>query len=247
MSNALVAKIKSFASLSESEVNLIERASAHTREIHAHQDLIREGDELESLMVILGGWACRYKILPQGTRQITAFLMPGDCCDTHISVLDVMDDTLATLTPCRVATISRARVDELITDRPVLSRAFQLAQLVHDETLKAWMVSLGRRDSIQRVAHLMCELHTRGSDVRLLDGNTLAMDLTHAYLGDALGLTAVHVCRVLRKLRVAGLMELRAGTLTVYDFDALAEIAGFDSSYLHQPSRQLSQQRSRHA
>ncbi|WP_174298500.1 Crp/Fnr family transcriptional regulator [Sphingomonas bacterium] len=234
--NVLVAKINSFAPLSAVEIDLLDRACEHAREVPAHQDLLREGDETGSLFVILRGLACRYKMLPEGTRQITEILMPGDCCHMHIMVLDVMDDTMATLTPCRVATIPRARVEELVASRAVFARSLSWAQLVNQDILKAWMVNVGRRNSVQRVAHLMCELYVRGNSVGLVADRSLSLDLSHAELGDALGLTAVHVCRVLRKLRLAGLMQLRAGTLMMYDLGALASIAGFDGSYLHLPS-----------
>ncbi|WP_174292936.1 Crp/Fnr family transcriptional regulator [Sphingomonas bacterium] len=231
--NALIVKIANVAALSPVEIDLLEHACDHPREVPAHQDLLREGDETGSLIVILRGLACRYKMLPEGTRQITEFLMPGDCCHMHIIVLDAMDDTMATLTPCRVATIPRARVEELVATRPVLARSLSWAQLVNQDILKAWMVNLGRRNSVQRVAHLMCELYVRGNAVGLVADKRLPLDVSHAELGDALGLTAVHVCRVLRKLRLAGLMQLRAGTLTMHDLPALADVAGFDGSYLH--------------
>lgn len=236
MQNALVAKISSFAPLSGVDADLLERACDHSREIPAHQDLLREGDETGSLFVILRGLACRYKMLPEGARQITEFLLPGDCCHKHLMMLDAMDDTMATLTSCRVATIPRAWLEELVSTRAVLARALSWAQFVHQDILRTWMVSLGRRNSVQRVAHLMCELYIRGKSVGLVEDRRLSLDVSHAELGDALGLTAVHVCRVLRKLRLAGLMQLRAGILTMKDLPALASVAGFDGSYLHLPS-----------
>ena len=107
--------------------------------------------------MILEGWACRYKMLPEGTRQITAFLMPGDCCDMHASVLERMEHSIATLTPARVCRIPRARMEELILTRPALTRAVWWTQLVDDDTLRAWIVSMGRRTTLQSVARRMCE------------------------------------------------------------------------------------------
>ena len=239
MPNALVTKIKSLAPLSDVDIDLLERACNNSRDIPAHRDLLREGDETDALFVILRGLACRYKMLPEGTRQITEFLLPGDCCHKHIMVLDAMSDTMATLTPCRVATISRARLEELVATRAVLARTFAWGQLVHQDILKAWMVNLGRRNSVQRTAHLMCELYIRGESVGLVGDKRLSLDVSHAELGDALGLTAVHVCRVLRKLRLARLMQLRDGTLTMDDLPGLTSVAGFDSSYLHLPSAMI--------
>lgn len=237
MSNAFIRKLSGHASLSEEDVALLEGACSAPKTVSARQDLIREGDEPGPIFVILEGWACRYKILPEGTRQITAFLMPGDCCDMHASVLERMEHSIATLTPARVATIRRARMEELIMTRQALSRAFWWTQLVDEDTLRAWMVSMGRRDSVQRVAHLMCELYVRARNIGLIDDDRFEMPLTQAVLGDALGLTAVHVNRVLRKLRLSGVMELAAGSLIIADISKLARIAGFDDTYLHRRLR----------
>ena len=233
MSNAFVEKLRGNGVLTAEEVALLEAACARQRDVPAGHDLIREGDKPGPLFVILDGWACRYKALPEGTRQITALLMPGDFCDMHAGVLDEMDHSIATLTPARVAVVSRARIEELIETRPAIMRAFWWTQLVDEGVLRAWIVSMGRRNSLQRVAHLMCELYVRAHNIGLVGGGGLELPLTQRVLSDALGLTPVHVNRVLRKLRLAGAMELEAGRLTISDVGVLAAIAGFDDNYLH--------------
>lgn len=199
----------------------------------SRQDLIREGDKPGPIFVVLEGWACRYKLLPEGTRQITSFLMPGDCCYLHASVLSHMEHSIATLTPARVAMVPRSRMEELIHTRPDITRAFWWNQLVDEDTLRAWIVSMGRRDSLQRVAHLMCELYVRARNVGLTDGRQVELPLTQTVIGDALGLTPVHVNRILRKLRQRGVMSLKGGSLVISDVDELVSVAGFDDTYLH--------------
>jgi CRP-like cAMP-binding protein len=142
------------------------------------------------------------------------------------------------LTPGRVAMIPSARMEELILTRPALTRAFWWTQLVDEDTLRAWMVSMGRRNSLQRVAHLM-ELYVRAHNIGLANGDRFELPLTQVVLGDALGLTAVHVNRVLRKLRVSGVMELAAGSLIISDISKLAYVAGFDDNYLHRRLRRI--------
>ena len=112
-------------------------------------------------------------------------------------------------------------------------KALWWAQLVGEGTLRAWIVSMGRRSSVERVAHLMCELWIRARNIGLTQGNRFELPLTQFVLADALGLTPVHVNRVLRKLRLAGIMELGAGTLVIADVAQLARVAGFDDNYLH--------------
>ncbi len=237
MANAFIDKLSAHASLPAEDVASLINACVSQKNMPARHDLIREGDKPGPIFVILEGWACRYKLLPEGTRQITAFLMPGDCCDLHASVLNFMEHSIATITPARVAMVARPRMEELITSRPAITRAFWWAQLVDEDTLRAWIVSMGRRDSVQRVAHLMCELYVRARNVGLTSQGQFELPLTQSVLGDALGLTAVHVNRVLRKLRVAGIMELTAGSLIISDVAKLANVAGFDDNYLHRRLR----------
>lgn len=235
--NAFVQKLRGYAPLSQEDLALLEAACGRPRLVSARQDLIREGDQPGPLLVILEGWACRYKLLPEGSRQITALLMPGDFCDMHGSVLDAMDHSIATLTQAQVAMIPRAQIEKLIETHPSIMRAFWWTQLVDEGILRAWIVSMGRRSSMQRVAHLMCELWVRARSIGLTDGDHLELPLTQSVIGDALGLTPVHVNRVLRKLRLTGIMELGAGFLVISDIGKLVAVAGFDENYLHRRLR----------
>ena len=238
MANAFVDKLSAHATLSPEDIAVIEAECTNARDVPARHDLIREGDPSGPLFVILAGWACRYQMLPEGTRQITAFLMPGDCCDMHLSTSHVMDHSIATLTDARVASIPRKRFEHLIATRPALTQALWWAQLVDEGVLRAWIVSMGRRGSVERVAHLMCELYIRARSIGLTDGDRLELPLTQLVLGDALGLTPVHGNRVLRRLRLQGIMELRAGTLVIHRVEKLAVVAGFDEQYLQRRLKQ---------
>ena len=117
--------------------------------------------------------------------------------------------------------------------------SFWWKQLVDGDTLRAWIVSMGRRDSVQRVAHLMCELYVRARNIGLIEDDAFELPLIQAVFGYALGLTAVHVNRVLRKLRLSGVMEFREGSVVVADIGKLAEVAGFDDNCLHRRMRRV--------
>lgn len=238
MPNAFIDKLCGHFPLSPDDVAVLLAECSSVRNVAARSDLISEGDPPGPLFVILSGWACRYQMLPEGGRQITAFMMPGDSCDMHTSVVNAMDHSIATLTDARVVAISRARFDSLIEMRPALIRALWWSQLVDQGTLRAWIVSMGRRTSVERVAHLMCELYIRAQDIGLAKGERLELPLTQLVLGDALGLTPVHVNRVLRQLRLAGTMELRNGLLVISSIKQLAAVAGFDDHYLQRSLRQ---------
>lgn len=238
MPSAFIRRLSAHERLSPDETRMLIEACEPTRMIPRHRDLIREGEKPGPLFVILKGWACRYKVLRDGSRQIMAFLLPGDFCDLHVGELDAMDHNIGTITACETTAIARARIDALIVATPALTRAFWRSQLIDEAVLRAWIVSLGRRTSIERVAHLMLELYVRMRTIGLTTGDTCEMPLIQTVLADALGMTPVHVNRVLRELRELGIMKLGSRTLTILDINKLTTIAGFDENYLHRRVKQ---------
>ncbi|MCP3735738.1 Crp/Fnr family transcriptional regulator [Sphingomonas sp. RP10(2022)] len=238
MSNRFIKKLANLAELSADDRRALEIVTAHPRRFAARQDLIREGDEPGPVFVVLDGWACRYKILPNGLRQIMAFLMPGDACDLHVNMLAAMDHGIQAIGPASVAMISRAQMQAMMHDHPAIARAMYTAQLVDEGIMRAWIVSMGRRSSIERVAHLMCELYLRARGAGMTQDTEFALPLSQIILADALGMTPVHINRVLKELRLAGAMALRRGSLTILDPVKLVQIAGFDENYLHRRLRQ---------
>lgn len=238
MPNAFVRKIRAFAALSDDDVRVLDGACRHVQAYAARHDLIREGDKPGPVFVFLEGWGCRYKLLPEGGRQITAFLMPGDFCDMHVAVLDEMDHNIATLTGARVAQIAREEMEQLIAFRPSITHAFWRTQIVDESVLRAWIVSMGRRNAIERVAHLLCELYLRAANIGMIaPGSEFELPLTQVVLADALGLTPVHVNRVLRLLKTEKAVNLKRGKLVIIDTIKLGRIAGFDDNYLHRRLR----------
>lgn len=237
MSNAFIKHLSGYGLLGNEEISLLADACTNIRELPANFHLIREGDEPDPVFVILEGWACGYKMLPDGGRQIMSFMLPGDFCDIHIAVLEAIDHNIMTLTKARVASLPRIQMEALVQARPALTQAFWWSQLVDQSILRAWIVSMGRRKSVERVAHLMCELYIRMRNIGLATDDECQMPLTQLVLADALGLTPVHVNRVLKVLKTARVMELKRGSLKIIDSGKLAEIAGFDGNYLHERIR----------
>ncbi len=234
MSNAFVRHLSGYGHLDDTEKALLAGACRNLRELPAGAHLIREGDEPDPVFVILEGWACGYKILPDGGRQIISFMLPGDFCDIHIAILQAIDHSIMTLTKATVASLPRAEMEALIQARPMLTQAFWWSQLVDQSISRSWIVSMGRRKSVERVAHLMCELYIRMRNIGLASDHECRMPLTQLVLADALGLTPVHVNRVLRSLKAAKVMELSHGSLQILEPEKLAQIAGFDGNYLHE-------------
>ncbi|MCL6250833.1 Crp/Fnr family transcriptional regulator [Altererythrobacter sp. KTW20L] len=233
MANRFVQKLSGLADLDADDAAALERVTAKPRRYVARQDLIREGDEPGPMFVVLEGWVCRYKILPSGSRQIMAFLMPGDACDLHIKLLAQMDHGIQAITTASVATVSREQMESMMRDHPNIARTMYMAQLVDEGIMRAWIVSMGRRSAAERVAHLICELYLRARSIGLTGEGEFALPLSQLVLADALGMTAVHINRVLKELRLAGAMALTRGSVTILDPVKLVQIAGFDENYLH--------------
>ena len=228
----LVAKLETVARLAEEDRAALATLSEGARGVAARRNVIREGERPDFIHLVVEGWAARYKLLPDGGRQITAFLIPGDFCDLHVTILGEMDHGIATLAPSRIAYVPRARLDE-ISKRAALVRAFWWATLVDEAVLRAWIVNIGRRDAFERISHLFCELYRRMKMIGLVSDHRFDMPLTQEDIADACGLTPVHVNRVLQRMRAEGLIELRRGSLRLRDQPRLEEISGFDPNYLH--------------
>ena len=237
MGNRFIDKLRCFATLNDGDVAILTTATATARTIPARHDLIREGDRPGPVFVMLEGWACRYKILPNGTRQVLGYLMPGDSGDLHVALLAEMDHSIQTITPARVATIERTGMDSIMTSRPNVAKAMYIAQLIDEGTLRAWITSMGRRTSIERVAHLMCEFYLRARNIGLTGDTRLEVPLSQLLLADSLGMTPVHLNRVLKRLRLSGAINVKRGSLIIIDPLMLVQIAGFDENYLHRRLR----------
>lgn len=233
MSNAFVEKLSGAGPLTNGDGDLLEAACHNSQLVPAGTDLIQEGDEPNPVFVVLDGWAFHYKLLPDGGRQIIDFMMPGDFSDVNVGVLAEMDHSIATLTDATIASIPRVEMEALVISRPSITKAFWWAQLVTQGILRSTIVSMGRRTSLERVAHLLCELFFRMRHVQPAESIKCAMPFTQIVLADAVGLTPVHTNRVIRKLRNAGALASTPGPLTVLNISTLVRIAGFDDNYLH--------------
>ena len=232
MQNPFIRKLEYGASLEDGDRDLLQRLTARSDRVPARHDIVREGDDPTDAHLIMEGYACRYKLMPNGKRQVMAFFVPGDLCDFHVQILGEMDHGIATLTSARVVTVPPSMI-EAMTANPRINRALWWMTLVDEGTLREWLVNLGQRPAAERIAHLLCELRLRLRSVGLAEGDSFDFPLTQADLSEAMGLTAVHVNRSLMQLRADGLIILDRKRLTIPDYDKLRIFAGFRPNYLH--------------
>ena len=234
MNRILVRKLEQLGPLSDQERSLVETASFAVLELKDDQELVREGDRPSYCPLLLEGFACRYKSLESGQRQIVAFHVPTDLCDVTSMLLSQLDCSISTLTPARVAMIPNATLLSWATHSPGLGRLLWRASLIEAAISREWIVNVGRRTAYQRTAHLLCEMVQRLHPAGLANGQACELPLTQFELADALGLTPVHVNRTLQWLRGEHLIEFSNGMLLVRSWRELKQAAGFDPAYLHQ-------------
>ena len=230
---ALLKKLSSVERLTGLEAEAAKALCADTYLVRRFKDVVSEGFIPDRVHIVLTGWAARYNILKDGSRRITAFLLPGDFCDIHTTVLNKMDHGIIALTDCQVAFVPPEQIDQTARTFPSLMRAFWRSTLIDEAILRRWLVKGGRSDAFEAVGHLLGDLYVRARLVGLTDDHTLELPLTQEVIGDATGLTPVHVNRVLKRLRESGIATLRGGTLAIKDVEALHRESGFDPDYLH--------------
>jgi CRP-like cAMP-binding protein len=232
--NTLSLRLQAYTKLSQADIAAIDQLTRKgIRQVGARRDLIREGDKPRSVFLILEGWACRYKQLPDGRRQVVSFFIPGDICDFNIYILKQMDHTVGAISQIKVAEIGRDEFESMMAEHPRITQALFWDELVSVAIQREWTLNLGQRTAYERIAHLLVEMFMRLQVVGLTDGNRCDFPLTQNDIADATGLTAVHVNRTLQDLRRDGLVELHSRTLIIPDMQRLKGAALFNDNYLH--------------
>lgn len=232
--NPLIRKLGRFVPLTKPEHDALEHLCLNPKSYERGTELIAEGDRPTSVFLIMEGWAFRFKHLADGSRQIAAYLIPGDLCDVQIFLFEKMDHSIGLLSDAKVVKIPAAKILDIMDRFPRIERALLWATLVDEATLREWLLNVGQRSAKQKLAHLFCELCIRLQVVGLVDDcGTFVLPPIQAELGDTTGMTTVHVNRSLQSLRADGLISTANGNLTILDFKKLAKFAGFEKDYLH--------------
>lgn len=227
-------KIAAFLSLSDEERSALNRLYHKTRRVAAGKDLIRQGQKGQTAYLLIDGWACSYKLIQDGGRQVVNIQVPGDFLGLRSVLFHTADHSVETITDTIVCEIGTKDLLESFATLPRLATAI-LWTVSRDEAMVVeHLVCVGRRSALQRVAHFLLELGARLSLVGLGSQNGYSCPLNQYVLADTLGLTPVHLNRVLRRLREIGLVTVRCGDVVFDDFDRLVDLAEFDSGYLDQ-------------
>jgi CRP-like cAMP-binding protein len=230
-----VRKVESIAltPITEEERAALLTLPMQTAQFDANRDIVREGDRPSRCFTLLEGFACTSKTSRAGKRQVMAYHVAGDIPDLQSLHLKVLDNSVSTISPCRVGFVQHDAMRTLFQAHPRIGAAFWRMTLIDAALMREWMLNIGRREAYARMAHLLCELITRLEAVGLVVDYSCELPMTQPELADALGITPVHVNRILRDLKAAELVTLRGRRLTVHDWDGLKTAAEFDPTYLH--------------
>jgi CRP-like cAMP-binding protein len=232
MPNPLIKKLERLAALTQAEKQALEGAVARTRDLPPGVDLIRAGERPTDCTLLLEGWACRYKLLPDSKRQVTGFVIPGDLCDLDGLVMGYLDHSVSTLKAARVALIPRDLLVGLMDSYPAIGRALWQETLAEAAIAREWVVNVGARPAYGRIAHVVCEMGLRLQAVGLGDRSRFEFPVTQADLADATGMTNVHVNRTLQEMRSDGLLTWTGSEVVIPDWEQLQKAGTFSPDYL---------------
>ena len=219
--------------MSEAERAALCALALEVRHCAPHEDLILQGQQPEGVFLVMSGFAVRYKLLPDGRRQIVGFCLPGDLCDIRVGIVRHMDHTIGALTPLIAGVVQAEALHGVMEQHPRLARALWWSSFLEESIAREWIVNVGYRSAFERLAHCFCELYHRLEAVGLARDLTCELPIRQSELADTLALSAVHVNRTLMELRRSGLLSLNYRRLTIHDMPGLQAAAGFDPSYLH--------------
>jgi CRP-like cAMP-binding protein len=198
----------------------------------ARRDIVTPGEEVQSACLVTHGLVGRYDQMLDGQRQTTSFYIAGDMCDLHSVVAPKASWSITAVSPVTVLRIPHRQLRSLCTSYPALALAFWRDGTVDASVFAKWVGNLGRKSAKARMAHVMCEMGLRMEVAAL--GRRMSFDLpaTQEQLGEAIGVTAVHVNRTLQEMRREGLLNFDRNHVDITDWGALTSVAEFDPAYL---------------
>jgi CRP-like cAMP-binding protein len=223
----LAKRLTVLAQLTEEEQAYLDQIVARPINIKIGTEIAYEGQNSQSVYIVQHGWTCEYKLLPDGGRQIIAFPVPGDCIGVRSVLLKTSRHSFQAVSDVTLSRIEAPRIVRLFNELPYLGMALLLATTRDEAMIVERLVSLGRRTAIERIAHFFLELHDRLLSVGLATSTEFDCPINQYLLADALGLSAIHVNRMLRELREDDLMTFADHKVIFHNITRMEELAGY--------------------
>jgi CRP-like cAMP-binding protein len=233
MDNRLLRNLEARDDLSATERAAVDEMVKTTRTIPARSDFVHEGGRPTHSCLMLSGLSARYNLVADGKRQISAIHVPGDFVDLHSLLLEPMDHSVCALTECTIALAPHGRLRELTRTEPHLTRLLWLLTLIDAAIFRQWLVAAARLPAEHRLARFFCEMYARLEAVGLAHDHRFELPITQTDLGDAMGLSLVHVNKSLQKMRRLGLLRWQGGLLEILDWERMCSEVEFDPTYLN--------------
>jgi len=229
----LLHRLETIGKLTDADRDALRRLPLRESDLSKGSEIVSDGEVSSSCCLVVSGYLCRSKTLPNGNRQIFSLHTAGDIPDLHSLHLNRMDHSLSAISDCRIARIPHDAVYEALDRSPTLNALLWRDTLIDSAAFRAWMLMLGQAEAVSRMAHFFCELFTRAAMAGLTDNNTFPLPLTKADLGDILGISMVHANRTLQDLRGRGVMDFDQQIVSILRWEELRKLGQFDPSYLH--------------
>ncbi|MEQ1607534.1 MAG: Crp/Fnr family transcriptional regulator [Hyphomonadaceae bacterium] len=226
-------KMTSLGGLSDSILRDVKTLACDRIEISANRPIVNENERCPQIYLVEAGWVFRSRGLASGRRQIVNYALPGDILCSDSLLFETSSFDLTARTPVSLIRIEAPQGPELFERHPGLAAAIAWTLGQEESILAERVVSLGRRDSLEKLAHALCELEARLSAIGQMRGRTIELPLNQEDFADILGISVIHVNRTFRRLSEEKIAEYRKGTVDLLDRTRLAEISAFDAAYLH--------------
>lgn len=193
--------------------------------VRARQHIYRPGETPKRIIILRSGWALRLAMTSDGRRQVLSVLLPGDIAGGELIMRDQVRTPVQSVTPVEYCAFEVGNLKKIAEEDPALVWAFVEICFSGREASEARLLDLGRHNAEQRLARFILDLHERLTAKKLAEGNSIPFPLRQQSIADALGLTQVHVSRVIRNLRENNILRIQGGVLTILDMSALMDAA----------------------
>jgi CRP-like cAMP-binding protein len=204
------------------------------RQVHLgpHREIVAPRKTVDYACLLADGLLARFDEMLDGGRSITALHIPGDMSDLHSVVLPTAGWGIATLTASTILQVPHIAIREIAQKYPAIATAFWRDGSTDANVVAKWVANIGRKSTRARIAHLLCEMGWRMDAAGLGTRERYALPATQEQIGDATGVTGVHVNRVLRDLREEGVASHRNNLVEIFDLERLVAVAEFDPAFL---------------
>jgi CRP-like cAMP-binding protein len=228
----LVERLRPYLTLTNTEVAFLQALHEPRRKLGRHRDIVVAGHRYDHLFILCGGFVSRYKVLPDGKRQVLNLGLPGDLIGFPSCLFEAAVNSVSALTDVEVSSIPLGKLFSLFVHFPRVGAALYCCSAYEVALYGEHLVNLGRRSAYERLAHLILELLARLRAVGLADEFSYMLPLTQELIADVLGLSSPHINRMIRCLREEGLVSIEDQLVVIHDLASLSSLAGFEGSYL---------------